>query len=73
MGYLKITALQISLGIYVVELLLFSAFHFMAFLKDFLVSFLSYIYFFIHMSRTHFYFHDIDPDVQQTALISARV
>lgn len=47
MGYLKIVALQINLGIYVVELLLFSPFHFMGFFKDLLVSFLSYIYFFL--------------------------
>lgn len=39
MGYLKIVALQINLSIYVVGMLLFSAFHFMGFFKDFLVSF----------------------------------
>lgn len=60
-----------NLGLYVVQLLLFPAFHFMSFFKDFLVSSLSYIFFLIHMSRIHFYFRDIDPDVQRTALISA--
>lgn len=34
-----------NLGLYVVQLLLFPAFHFMTFFKDFLVSSLSYIFF----------------------------
>lgn len=35
-----------NFGLYVVQLLLFPACHFMSFFKDFLVSFLLYIFFF---------------------------
>lgn len=56
MGYLKIVALQINLGIYVVELLLFSAFHFMGFFKDFLVSFLSFFYYYYSYVQNPFLF-----------------
>jgi len=55
MGCPKIVALQINVGIYVVELLLFSAFHFAGFFKDFLVSFLSCIaFFFLRVSSIRF-------------------
>lgn len=51
MGYLKIVALQINLSIYVVGMLLFSAFHCMGFFKHFLVSFLSYVVFYSYFQN----------------------
>lgn len=60
-----------NFGLYVVQLLLFPACHFMSFFKDFLGFFCCIYFFLIHISKIHFYCHAIDPDVQHTALISA--
>lgn len=47
-----------------------SAFHFKGFFKDFLVSFLSYVFLYAYV-QDPFLFHAIDPGGQQTASIPA--